>query len=440
MTTAKIKTPEIFKPLWVSKARFKGSWGGRGGGKSHDRAQDLILKMLKEPGVRCACIREVQISIKDSVHQLMRDWIHRLGLSNEFIILEKEIRGINGSVCVFKGMKDQNAESIKSMEGIKYCWWEEAQTASDKSIRLLRPTIRTPGSEIWFTWNPRKKTDPVDKLLRQQNLDGNAIVVEAQYTDNPYFPEELEIERLIDLGAGDDDNYDHVWLGAYQSEADMQLISDKDVRRCQKIEPVADIQDPMILGVDVARFGDDKSVIYPRRGRDAKTMPTQVYSKMDTMQFAGKVAAAIDRYRPDGVFVDEGGIGGGVIDRLGQLGYEVIGINFGGTSDFKVDGSPKTANKRSEMWSNMREMLKSGMSIPEDDDLETELTGPLYTYDKDNAILLEKKADMKKRGMKSPDIADALALTYAYPVVSTSVEREIEEREDETNDDPFKWD
>lgn len=439
MITARIKTPKVFRPLWVNKARFKGAWGGRGSGKSHDRAQDMVFKMLEEPGVRCACIREVQNSIKDSVHQLMRDWIHRLGVTDEFIILEHEIRSISGSVCVFKGMKDQNAESIKSMEGIKYCWWEEAQTASDKSIKLLRPTIRTPGSEIWFTWNPRKKTDPVDKLLRQQNLDGNAIVVEAQYTDNPYFPDELEIERQIDLNAGDDDNYDHVWLGAYQSEADMQLISDKDVRRCQGIEPVADIQDPMILGVDVARFGDDKSVIYPRRGRDAKTMTIQVYSKLDTMQFAGKVAAAIDRYKPDGVFVDEGGIGGGVIDRLGQLGYEVIGINFGGTSDFKVDGSPKTANKRSEMWSNMREMLKSGMSIPKDDDLETELTGPLYTYDKDNAILLEKKADMKKRGMKSPDIADALALTYAYPVVSTSIERELEEREDDKDDDPFDW-
>ncbi len=144
----------------------KGAWGGRGSGKSNDRAQAVIAAMISEPGVRIACVREVQKSIKDSSRQLLVDWIQRYDIGALFDVIETEIRGPGGSLCIFRGMSDQNAESIKSLEGYKYVWWEEAQTASEKSLRLLRPTIRAEGSELWFTWNPRKKSDPIDISLR----------------------------------------------------------------------------------------------------------------------------------------------------------------------------------------------------------------------------------------------------------------------------------
>jgi hypothetical protein len=169
------------------------------------------------------------------------------------------------------------------------------------------------------------------------------------------------------------------------------------------------------MGVDVARFGDDKSVIYFRQGRCADVMPYERFSGMDTMQLAARVADWMERWRPDAVFVDDGGVGGGVVDRLHQLGfYTVKGVNFGGRSDYPRSGE-KAANKRSEMWLSARHWLERG-SLPVDEVLAAELTAPMYRFDANNAIMLERKEDMKKRGVPSPDVADAFALTFAYPV------------------------
>lgn len=378
----------------------------------------MVVKMLEEPGVRCACVREVQDSIRDSVRQLLVGAMQRMGVAHEFDLLEAELRHKrHGATVIFKGMKDQNAESIKSMEGVKYCWWEEAQTASDKSIRLLRPTIRAPGSQLWFTWNPRKKTDPVDILLRGgATTDAERCVIKANYMDNKWFPEELELERRIDE-RGDDDNYAHVWLGAYQVTSDMQFIADKDVRAAMAREVYTDLSDVVIIGVDVARFGDDKSVIWVRRGMDARSFPPIIRDKVDTMTLASLVKEQSDKHDADMVFIDEGGVGAGVVDRCLQMGMQnVMGINFGSAADRVVQGLPKTVNKRTEMWALTRMALGSGLALSDDDVVAGELTGPLYSFDEKNAIRLEKKSDMKKRGVPSPDRADALALTFAYPV------------------------
>lgn len=424
-TVPRFQTARVFAPLWSAPdARFLGAHGGRGSGKSQDAANRVVTKMLEERNIRCACIREVQNSIKDSVHQLLVKAIQRAGVGDQFEVLEQEIRCLStGSTAIFKGMKDQNAESIKSMEGVKYCWWEEAQTASDNSIRLLRPTIREPGSQIWFTWNPRKKTDPVDLLMRGGSLKpGESVLVEANYYDNPWFPDELELERSIDK-RGDADNYAHVWLGAYQSSSDMQFIGDRDVRAAMSREaPYTDLSDVLILGVDVARFGDDSSFIVARRGNDARSIPPIKLDKVDTMQLAGRVKEQSDALDADAVFIDEGGIGAGVVDRCHQLGMRnVVGVNFGGAADRVIQGLPKCKNKRSQMWATMRMGIQSGLALRDDNGLSAELTGPLYSYDENNAIQLEKKRDMKKRGLKSPDEGDAIALTYAYPVTARRV-------------------
>ena len=403
--------------------------------KSWDRAQAVIIGMIVRPGLRVACVREVQNTLKESVYQLLADTIQRLEVGHLFDLVEGEIRGPGGSKCIFVGMKDQNAESIKSLEGFDVVWWEEAQTASQRSLDVLRPTIRKPGSEIWFTWNPRSKTDPVDKFMRQANA-GNPdfIVVEAQWYHNPWFSDVLEKERQLDL-AGDPDRYAHIWEGAYEAESDYQFIGARLVQQAQSVAPRADISDEFVIGVDVARFGDDRSVIWMRRGRDARTMPPMVLDdKPDTMQLAGLVASLIDKHTPDAVFVDEGGVGGGVVDRLHQLGYGVLGINFGGTADRIIPGVPKCKNKRTQMWATMREWMRSGGAIPANIDLEVDLTGPLYTFDAQNAIQLEKKSDMKKRGVRSPDMADALALTFAYPAVGQQIKRREEARQIEEYD------
>jgi hypothetical protein len=183
--------------------------------------------------------------------------------------------------------------------------------------------------------------------------------------------------------------------------------------------------DPFILGVDVARFGDDQSVIVRRKGRDARTWPPLKFRGIDTMQLAARILELwhAPRERPDAIFIDEGGVGGGVVDRCRQLGLPVTGVNFGAGSDRMVLGElgasgERYANKRAEMWGSLRAWLARA-AIPNDPELVADLTGLEYGYNSDNEIQLERKEDMKKRGLASPDVADALALTFAYPVVVT---------------------
>jgi phage terminase large subunit len=204
--------PRKLVPLLQPK-RYKGAYGGRGGAKSHFFAEQVVFKALE--GKRIVCIREVQNSIKDSVKQLLVDKIQTLGLEAEFDVVETEIRGPNGSLIVFKGMQSYNAANIKSLEGYDVAWVEEAQTFSQHSLDLLRPTLRKDGSELWFSWNPRYKTDPVDAFFRKSPPE-EAISVQINWRDNPWFPEVLRKEMEHDFEI-DPDKAEHIWNGAYGS-------------------------------------------------------------------------------------------------------------------------------------------------------------------------------------------------------------------------------
>jgi phage terminase large subunit len=176
----------------------------------------LIDDSLCEKGLLSVCIREVQKSLKDSAKRLLESKLAelRLGEADGFKVFKDVIQTPGDGVIIFQGMQDHTAESIKSLEGFKRAWIEEAQTLSTVSLRLLRPTIRAEGSELWFTWNPRRKTDPVDMLLRQGEKPTGAVVVGANWNDNPWFPSVLEQER-IDCLNSQPDEYDHVWDGGY---------------------------------------------------------------------------------------------------------------------------------------------------------------------------------------------------------------------------------
>lgn len=202
-------------PLLEPK-RYKGAYGGRGGAKSHFFAEQMILRCFLGR-TRAVCIRETQNSIKDSVRQLLVDKIQKLGLGAFFEILDTEIRGPWGSLIIFKGMQSYNAENIKSLEDYDIAWVEEAQTFSEYSLALLRPTLRKEGSELWFSWNPRHRTDAVDKFFRK-NPHPDAIAVPINWRDNPWFPEVLYREMLHDKAA-DPIAAEHVWEGAYGMQA-----------------------------------------------------------------------------------------------------------------------------------------------------------------------------------------------------------------------------
>lgn len=199
-------------------SRYKALYGGRGSAKSHFFAEALVANAASNKGLRAVCIREVQKSLKESAKRLIEDKIAKMGLSHLFEILNDQIKTPGGGVIIFQGMVDHTAESIKSLEGFNVAWCEEAQTLSAKSLEMLRPTIRTPGSEIWFSWNPRSASDPVDAFFRGLTPPDNAIIRHINYDQNTMFPNELEEERELDH-KNSPDRYAHIWLGAYEPQA-----------------------------------------------------------------------------------------------------------------------------------------------------------------------------------------------------------------------------
>jgi len=178
-------------------------------------------------------------------------------------------------------------------------------------------------------------------------------------------------------------------------------------------EVATDKSAPLLMGVDVARFGDDDSVIRFRRGRDARSILPKSYKGLDTIELADKVIMMIERFNPDAVFVDGGGVGGGVVDSLKERGYRVIEVQSGASVSAKNTGV--YLNKRAEMWGEMRDWLENGC-IDNNEQLSTDLTAPEYEYHTKGALKLESKESMKKRGLKSPDHGDAIALTFASKV------------------------
>lgn len=215
MPEIEFSTARVFTPL-LAPARYKGAWGGRGSGKSHFFAEKLIEDCFEFRGMRAVCIREVQKTLKESSKRLIEDKLAAFGIGEKqgFKVFNEVIKTPGDGVITFVGMQDHNAESIKSLEGFGRAWIEEAQTLSARSLSLLRPTIRAAGSELWFSWNPRRKTDPVDMMLRGDDLPTGAVVVRANWSDNPMLPSELNQERL-DCLRTTPEQYDHIWEGGY---------------------------------------------------------------------------------------------------------------------------------------------------------------------------------------------------------------------------------
>lgn len=220
MSTLNIQTARVFLPL-LPPSRYKAAHGGRGSGKSHFFAEKLIEDSLAEPGdcgegLRSVCIREVQKDLAQSSKLLIETKLRQLGLgeADGFKVFRDVIQCPKDGLMIFKGMNDYTADSIKSLEGFKRAWWEEAQNATMHSLNLLRPTIRAPGSELHFSWNPRRKSDPVDMMFRGDGMPTGATVVKANWRDNPWWTKELENERLDTLRL-QPEQYDHIWEGGY---------------------------------------------------------------------------------------------------------------------------------------------------------------------------------------------------------------------------------
>lgn len=224
MESVQIKIPEKMLPFLTQKARYKVARGGRGGGKSIGIGIALIrVAMLRK--VRILCTRQIQASIRDSVHKLLKDLIYMYKLEQWFEITQDSIRcTLTGSEFIFKGLKNSIAE-IKSMQGIDICWVEEAESVTDESWDILIPTIRQEGSEIWISFNPNMKSDATYQRF-VVNPPENCINIEINYMDNPFFPDVLR-EEMEACKALNYPKYEHIWLGVPNSEAGNLFKMDK---------------------------------------------------------------------------------------------------------------------------------------------------------------------------------------------------------------------
>jgi phage terminase large subunit len=217
-----IELARAFKDLH-KPARFKVYYGGRGSAKSWSFARSLLLRGVETP-LRILCARELQVSIRDSVHRLLADQIEKMGLTPFYTIKNNEIVGINGTLFIFEGLR-HNITKIKSMEGVDICWVEEAERTSEESWKVLIPTIRKPNSEIWVSFNPEQETDPT-YVRFVKNPPPDSIVHKVGWEQNPWFPEELRKQMEYDY-AVDPDSASHVWGGECKKISDAQVLKGK---------------------------------------------------------------------------------------------------------------------------------------------------------------------------------------------------------------------
>jgi hypothetical protein len=309
--------------------------------------------------------------------------------------------------------------------------FDEASAVADKIWEVSEGALTDADTEIlWFAFgNPTRNTgrfrECFGRLLHRWNC-GHIDSRDVEGTNKE------QIAKWVE-DYGEDSDFVRVRVrGIFPRAGTMQFISSElvDQAMAKDRDPPFSIMNPLIMGVDVARFGDDRSVIRFRRGRDARTIPPIKLRGVDTMTLAARIADEAARHRPDAIFIDEGGVGGGVVDRCHYLKLPVTGVQFGAKADRAMvgrDGAIAYANKRAEMWGNMREWL-SGGALDDDKELRADLIGVEYGYairDGRDAIILERKDDMKKRGLASPDDGDALALTFAYPVAPSDHTRQL---------------
>ena len=223
-TNINLKVANVYKPLWKNAKRRNYIYGGRGSGKSHDVAEYCLFRAYQSK-IKVLCTRELQNSIADSVYSLLKNKITDMHLDFFFTVYKDRIVGNNGSEFIFKGIHN-NVSEIKSMENISIAWLEESQSLSRESIDVIVPTIRAPGSILIFTFNPYKDNDPI--YMEMKNATEDDLVIKANYSDNPWFPEELRLEMERDK-KNDYQKYLWVWEGECLGLSDAQIFRGKYV-------------------------------------------------------------------------------------------------------------------------------------------------------------------------------------------------------------------
>ena len=428
-----------FKPI-IRKARYKVLYGGRGSGKSYFLAE-LAVEVSRRIGTVILCAREFQGSLDDSVYQLLIETIERLGYTDEFDILKSTIthKG-TGAKFVFYGIKN-NVTKIKSIQSVGVCWVEEAEAVTKNSWDVLIPSIRgDKNAEIWISFNPKNILDDTyQRFIVHPPKD--SIVLKANYDINPHFADTPLLADMLECKERDEDLYRHIWLGEPVADSELAII------KPSWIEAAIDAHEKLgfsaagrrILGFDVADEGDDANATVLRHGSVVTDM--QQWRGQDVIYSADKVYLYAQEQNIDRIVYDNIGVGAGVKAQFRRKNGKVqtLGFNAGGAvykPDAKYTDDKKNrdmfANIKAQAWWMVRDRfyktwraVHHGDNYPEDqlislssslhelEYLTAELSRPQVDYDQNGRVKVESKKDMKKRGIPSPNRADALVMAFA---------------------------
>jgi len=429
--------------------RFKVFFGGRGGGKSWQIAQALLIRGM-ERKTRVLCTREIQGSIKESVYKLLTDTIDRVGLSDYYKTLDTVIRGPNGTEFIFEGLR-HNTTKIKSMEGIDVVWVEEAECISEGSWDLLIPTIRKSGSEIWVSFNPADEQDDTYQRFVAPHLDiidedgyyedETTYVRYISFNDNPWFSDELRAE-METCKRSNPRKYEHIWLGKCNADYSDSIIQPEwfdaalDAHIKLKIKPFGVTQ----AGFDPADEGTDAKAVATRHGILLNSLDKWTSGDLD--EGVDRAVDIAKRNRCRIMAYDSVGIGAGVklkLKKCNPFGIQIV--PFGGADkvtdpdglyEDDLPNSEVFRNRRAQWWWYLRDRFEKTyravekgeyinpaelISIDSDMDYISVLKSELCQVRRKRGassayIQVESKADMKRRGMKSPNMADAVVYTY----------------------------
>lgn len=406
---------------WVNdlitlKYDYKVLHGGRSSGKTVGASQAIIL-LATQRRVNILCGRQFLNSVDDSIKSDISQVIQDNNLNYFFTITDKNITGINGSYIAFAGF-DRNIESIKGKTKFDYVVIDEAQTLSRPTLDILTPTIRKDGAEIWFVLNRKNISDPVDVDFIQ-NQPAQCWVKYLTYKDNPFHGDKSERERVRFLQTHPE-LYNHVWLGHHDLNSDSLLINIDLVVRATQNDMRYDEHAPLVMGVDPARLGGDRFAICLRRGRSV--LGFKVLPKMDTNQSSHALFEFVKKHNPKRIFIDVGGLGVGVYDNLKAFGLTGLkSVNFGG----KANNDDDYCLRRDEMYGQAKKWFEENdTSILDTDSFKNQFVTELSTitkgWDTRGRLRLPSKDTFEKKGHKSPDLADAFALTFAEPVAVDS--------------------
>ena len=454
--TLDIPTPRWAVPLHNismpdgSDIRYKAVWGGRSSGKSHEFAGLVVEEMVANPDFAIVCVREIQKSLALSAKKLIEAKIKEFGVSHLFRIFKTHIERLGGSgLCIFVGLQDHTADSVKSLEGFDAAWIEEAQSLSQRSLDLLIPTIRKEGSQIWASWNPRRRGDPIERLLRAKRRD-DAIIVRANYTDNPFLSRTI-LKEAESAKESDPEGFPHTWLGEYES------VGSKVVIPAMWVQSAIGLSDDLGLDVTGKKYaaldvaggedGGDENALAVRKG--ISLLSVESWNGLDTSLTTNKAAMMAHNAGAQEVYYDSIGVGEGVTGEwasMGRRGDQPDGMKMhpwaGGASVLNPDKRIEPDNQQSPLnkdqyhnlkaqaWFALRKRFenahKARRGVPYDADMlislpadlpnirqiEEELTQPQHKTSATGKTMVEKQPD----GARSPNLADAINMAF-FPCV-----------------------